>query len=179
MAEEIEKKFRLSRAQFDRAAEDLAALGAEFIGTFSEVNLIFSSPQLEERSAVARIRTTEHGSTLTYKRWISSDAGVKRHIEHETEIGDPDAAAEILSELRLEVRLVYEKRRRAWKVRDAEVVLDELPFGLFMEIEGTPAAIGEAELVVAAEGFEPEPDTYPRLTERLGTRRGALIEARF
>lgn len=179
MAVEIEKKYRLSPEQFEAAATDLISLGAEFLGSFNESNLIFSSKDLESRSAVARIRTTEHGSTLTYKRWMFSASGLKRHIEHETGIEDPEAGEEILRELGLEIRIVYEKRRRAWKVRDTEVVLDELPFGLYMEIEGDPKAIAESEVLLGAEAFESEPETYPRLTEKLGSRVEDRIEARF
>lgn len=179
MAVEIEKKYRLSPDQFDAAATGLINLDAEFIGSSEELNLIFSSTELESRSAVARIRTTEHGSTLTYKRWMSSESGLKSHIEHETLIEDPKETEAILAELGLEVRIVYEKRRRSWKVRDTEVVLDELPFGLYMEIEGDAAAIAETEELLGAKEFEPEPETYPGLTERLGGRVGDRIEARF
>jgi len=37
--------------------------------------------------------------------------------------------------------LVYEKRRTRWKIGTAEIALDELAFGLFMEIEGSEKEI--------------------------------------
>lgn len=179
MAEEIEKKYRLSREQFETAAGDLNAKGAEFFGSFSEVNLIFSSDELASKGAVARIRTTERGSTLTFKRRLLSDDGFKRHIEHETVISDAAVCIEILRELGLSERLIYEKRRRAWKFLETEVVLDELPFGLFMEIEGSPEAIVKVESALGADIFETEPETYPMLTEKLGISREGVTEARF
>ncbi len=75
--------------------------------------------------------------------------------------------------------LVYEKRRKTYKFRDVEIVLDELPFGFFMEIEGSFTAIAEAEMFIGAEDFEIEHETYPRLTARLGKQNGDAVEARF
>ena len=75
--------------------------------------------------------------------------------------------------------LVYEKRRKTWHFRDVELVLDELPFGLFMEIEGSITAIKEAEMLLDIEDFPAEHESYPRLTARFGKRNGDLIEARF
>ena len=179
MAEEIEKKYRLSRDQFEAVALELDSKGAEFIASFSEVNVIFSSDELASKSAVARIRTTEHGSTLTFKRRLVSEDGFKRHIEHETVIADADACIEILRELGLAERIIYEKQRRAWRFGGTEVVLDELPFGLFMEIEGAPQAIVEVETALEAGRFGLEPETYPMLTEKLGKKSGDVTEARF
>lgn len=179
MANEIEKKFRLSRQQFDRLAEDLDAIGAEFRGERREENLIYSGELLLQKASVIRIRRTEHGATLTFKKWVPLEGDLKQHIEHETGIDDPDEAAAMLELLGLELALVYEKKRRTWQVREAEVVLDELPFGFYMEIEGEPSAIREAEMILGAEDLEHEPLTYPRLTEKFGIRIGAVVESRF
>jgi adenylate cyclase class 2 len=37
--------------------------------------------------------------------------------------------------------MVYEKFRSTYQLAGAEVVLDEMPYGNFIEIEGAPAAI--------------------------------------
>jgi adenylate cyclase class 2 len=100
-------------------------------------------------------------------------------VEHETEIVNADAAARIITELGLEPKLVYEKRRKTWRVRSVEVLLDELPFGMFMEIEGSLTAIKEVEMLLGAEDLETEHETYPSLTARLGKQVGERIEARF
>lgn len=179
MSQEIEKKYRLSGKDAERLEEDLRVIGAEFVESRDEVNRIYSGELLSRNASVMRIRTTEHGSTLTFKKWIPGEGDLKRHLELETGIDDPADAAEILAQLGLKLVLVYEKRRRVWKVRESEVVLDELPFGVFMEIEGTPASIREAEMILEAEKLQPEPLTYPRLTEKHGTRVDGVIEARF
>ena len=75
--------------------------------------------------------------------------------------------------------MVYEKRRTRWKIGKAEVALDELPFGLFMEIEGTEKEIARVEKLLEAEALPAVMETYPALTAQLGQKRGGVIEARF
>ncbi len=176
---EIEKKYRLSDERRDLIVASLKAAGAVFEREDEEENTIYNGNVLAETGAIVRIRRTATHSVLTYKRRIEGLSAVKRQIEYETEISDPDAADKIVRGLSLTPRLVYEKRRRIWKFRKVEVVIDELPFGLFMEIEGSVSSIKEVEMLLDIEDLEAELDTYPRLTERLGKNVGGVIEARF
>ena len=64
-------------------------------------------------------------------------------------------------------------------LKDVEVVLDELPFGLFAEIEGEENSIREVEEQLGLADAEAEMATYPELTSRYGEQRGDMIEARF
>ena len=73
-------------------------------------------------------------------------------------------------------RLASEARLRKFR---GPIVLDELPFGLFMEIEGSVMSIREAEMLLDIEELEVEHDTYPRMASRLGNAVGNLIESRF
>ena len=59
------------------------------------------------------------------------------------------------------------------------IVIDELPFGLFAEIEGEENAIREVEERLGLKDAEAEDATYPELARRHGEKRGELIEARF
>jgi adenylate cyclase, class 2 len=179
MAIETEKKYRLDSARRLEILDALSEAGAEFEREDFEINTIFGGGPLDENNAVLRIRTTQSGSFLTYKKRIENRFEVKQQMEIESRFEDPEALKEILENLGLEARLVYEKRRRTWRFRSVEVVLDELPFGLFMEIEGTITAIKEAEMFLGIEDLETEHETYPRLTLRLGKRNGDVVEARF
>ena len=67
----------------------------------------------------------------------------------------------------------------AWLVGGAEVVLDELPFGLFVEIEGDEPRILEVEKLLGLDAAEAEHASYPELTLRHGVKRGDASEARF
>ncbi len=179
MAIETEKKYRLTEEQFKQIPNELKEIGAEFCGEDFEENSIYGGGILNEQNAILRIRKTQNKTILTYKKRIQNDFSVKQQIEHETEVKDFEAIVEIVENLGLIKNLVYEKRRRIYKFRDVEIVLDELPFGFFMEIEGSFTAIAEAEMLTGTEDFEVEHETYPRLTARFGRQNGNAIEARF
>ncbi|HEY8563095.1 MAG TPA: class IV adenylate cyclase [Pyrinomonadaceae bacterium] len=179
MANEIEKKYRLDAARKAAVLESLNEIGAEFQGEDFEENILFSNAELAEKQAILRLRRIGAKTLVTFKQKLTSAAGVKHHLEYETEVADFDVIAEIVEHLGLQRQLVYEKRRRTWTFRNVEIVLDVLPFGEFMEIEGALTAIAEAEMRLGAEDFEVEPLTYPNLTLRLGKLRGGVTEARF
>ncbi|HEY3104501.1 MAG TPA: hypothetical protein VGJ69_12990, partial [Pyrinomonadaceae bacterium] len=74
----------------------------------------------------------------------------------------------------------YEKRRTRWQVGKAKVVIDELPFGLFMEIEASEKQIMRVEKLIDAGRLPAVIETYPSLTATLGKKnRQGIIEARF
>lgn len=179
MSLEIEKKYSLDSAQTSRVCSDLEELKAEFLGDRFEENTLYGGEVLAQHRAILRVRKIGDRAILTYKRRIQSNFDVKQSIEHETEVESAEVLENILSCLGFEKTLVYEKRRRTWKLRDVEVVLDELPFGLYMEIEGSMAGIGEAEMYLGAEDFEVVHETYPNLTSRFGNSNGGMVEARF
>ena len=179
MAIEIEKKYRLTQVQFAKIKETLEDLEAEYIGEDFEENLIYGGGILQEINAVLRIRKTGSKKILTFKKRMVGSSGIKEQIEHETEVENDSEMRKIIGYLGFELRLVYEKRRKKWKLKNTEVVLDELPFGLFMEIEGSAEEIREAELILEAEDFQTEHKTYPNLTAESGKKNGEVIEARF
>ena len=179
MAIEIEKKYRLNTRQYVRLSIVLEEIGAQFQGEDFEENTLYRGGVLDEKNAVLRVRKIADKTILTYKRRIQNEFDIKQQIEHETEIVDAEEIENIIENLGFVRSLVYEKRRHTWNFRQVEIVLDELPFGLFMEIEGSITAIAEAEMFLGAEDFAVEHETYPRLTAKYGKKNGELIEARF
>lgn len=179
MANEIEKKYRLNEEEIKLISKALAEIGARFEGEDFEENILFSNDELIAECAVLRLRRIGEKTILTYKKRIQNDFAVKEQIEYETEIESFVEAAKIFESLGYRRSLVYEKRRRTWHFREVEIVLDELPFGSFMEIEGSVTTIAEAEMFLGAEDFEVVHETYPQLTAKFGKRNGELIEARF
>jgi adenylate cyclase class 2 len=176
---EIEKKYRITSERRSRIEEALKEFGAQFVRDDFEENTIYGGELLGSTASIVRIRRTRDRAILTYKRRVDNASDAKHQIEHESEISDPESVARILLELTLEPKLVYEKRRSIWKLRSVEVLLDELPFGLFMEIEGSLTGIKEVETLLDIEDLETEHETYPRLTAQLGKKTGSMIEARF
>jgi adenylate cyclase class 2 len=180
MAIEIEKKYRVTAGAAGALRARLAAVGAEACGAEFEVNTLYAGPGLEDvRTTALRLRRAGARAWLTYKQRFTRQAAVKRQREDETEVGDADALAAILDALGYRPALVYEKRRETWQLGAAEVVLDELPFGWFVEIEGPEESIDEAEQQLDLAAAEVVHETYPDLTRRFGVSRGGLFEARF
>jgi adenylate cyclase class 2 len=110
---------------------------------------------------------------------MRADNGSKRKIEYETNVSDVDAAEHIIERLGYRLTAVYEKRRKYWRLGDVEVVLDELPFGLYMELEGTEDAIAKVARKLGLKDIEYEPRGYPRLTIKYGKMKGEVAEAKF
>ena len=179
MAIEIEKKYKITLAQREKVLARLRETGAELMGEDFETNELYGGGGLEQKKAVLRVRKIGERAILTYKRRIKNDSPVKHQIEHETEVANPNELEKIIENLGFEKRLVYEKRRQTWRLDGGEILLDELPFGLFMEIEGSADDIHAIEVKLGAGDFRVEHETYPKLTFHLGEENGKIIEARF
>lgn len=181
MAIEIEKKYRLSKKQRVEVLQRLPKIGAKRKSEEFEVNTLYAGHDLEMGRAVLRLRRIDKRSSavLTYKERFPSRSDIKQQREDETRVDNPDAMELILDALGFTPALVYEKRRETWKLGKTEVVIDELPFGLFMEIEGTEASIRDVESKLAIKRLRAEPATYPRLTLKHGKDCDGVIESRF
>lgn len=180
MSIEIEKKYRLTNEHAEplRRRLEKVCVGEGGRVVFEE-NIIYTGPGLDPHRRVLRLRRVDGRAVFTFKEREQTDAAIKRQREEETEVADADALAAILDALGYHPALVYEKRRATWRVAGAEVVLDELPFGLFVEIEGEEEAILDAEKLLGLESAHAEHAPYPQLTQRHGTKKGDVIEARF
>ena len=176
---EVEKKYRLTTKQQQEVRKRLAVIGAHCEGEEFEENTLYGGDVLELGQAVLRIRRVANRALLTYKERVSTRTDIKEQLEQETEVSNPDTLEFILEALGFYPALVYEKRRETWRIGETEIVIDELPFGLFMEIEGEEQAINEIEHQLAMKRLVTEPLTYPRLTRQHGVNVAGVIEARF
>ncbi|MDQ2856472.1 MAG: class IV adenylate cyclase [Acidobacteriota bacterium] len=176
---EVEKKYRLTKKQRDELMRRLPVIGATAHGEEFEENTLYGGETLELGRCVLRLRRVGDHAVLTYKERFPSTASIKRQREDETRVDDPDAMDAILEALGFAPALVYEKRRTTWLLGEAEIVIDELPFGLFMEIEASEPEIKKIERKLAIKGLRAEHATYPQLTRRHGKPYGSVIEARF
>jgi predicted adenylyl cyclase CyaB len=179
MGIEIEKKYRLKSEERERLLARLIETGAERVASEFEENTIYTGGNLDPKRSILRVRRVEGAAILTYKKRFPSASAIKHQREEETHVNNPEALVAILDALGYRPALVYEKRRETWRLAGAVVVVDELPFGLFAEIEGEENAIREAERILELEDAEAEMATYPQLTEQNGERKGTTIEARF
>jgi adenylate cyclase class 2 len=129
---EIEAKFIVDRlVDFRQKVIDRG--GRVLIPRGLERNLRFDDPESELSAShqVLRLRV-DHRATLTYKR--SQSPELREEIEFE--IDDFQSAKAFLEALGYQVFFIYEKYRETFTLGRAEVMLDELPYGSFVEIEG-------------------------------------------
>ena len=179
MAIEIEKKYRIDKKLLVELTAKLSELGAEFTSEVFEENYLHRGGVLDERNAVLRLRKTNDKTVFTYKEKVVSDTVFKHQIEFETDVSNVEATENIIEKLGYKLSVVYEKHRKTWQLGNVEVVLDELPFGYFMEIEGGIDDILAAEKLLDIEHLETEARGYPRLTLKYGKQVDGVVESRF
>jgi len=134
--EEIEVKFLIDDLSAMR--QRLLALGATLKTPRTyEDNWLFDTPdeQLTRRGCLLRLRR-DRRNLITYKEPpAQQDRDFKVLGEYEIEVSDFAQAHTILEKLGFAPALRYEKYRETFTYQGAEIVLDEVPFGTFMEIE--------------------------------------------
>ena len=96
---------------------------------------------LSEAGIVLRLRMDTR-ARLTYKEsGILLAGGARSRYERELEVSDFDGMDTILRKLGFRHTMAYEKYRTTYELDGVEVVLDEMPYGQFVEIEGALPSI--------------------------------------
>ncbi|MCY3867697.1 MAG: class IV adenylate cyclase [Chloroflexi bacterium] len=152
MSDLREVEVKLHTPDLEVVEKSLAAAGATLVKPrVFERNVRYDSADgmLMAAGIVLRLRQDE-AVKLTYKADASVERGIVSRFEAEVELSDFETMDAILQRLGYEVALIYEKYRTTYTLGGAEIVLDELPFGNFTEIEGDAATI---ERVVEALGL--------------------------
>ena len=137
---EIEAKIKVNSLQ--EVAARLSELGAEFLSEYVQKDQYFDDAgrTLTKTDRGIRLRRQKSGNEekifLTYKGAREKDRFKKRQ-EIEMEITDGDSIENLLLAIGYEKAIVFEKKRRVYRLGGCEVALDELPLlGSFVEIEG-------------------------------------------
>lgn len=130
---EIEAKFYLAHLE-DIRKRVIAHSALLKTGRLFERNLRFDTPdrELAGKKHVLRLRQ-DNRATLTFKR---PRGQVETREEFEIELDDFESGRKILEALGYTVITLYEKYRETYQIDLIQVMLDELPFGCFVEIEG-------------------------------------------
>lgn len=171
--QEIEVKFMLQ--DLPGLEKRLLGLGARLHAPrVRETNLRFDTPgrELSQGGRVLRLRQDAR-AVMTYKGPSQPGQEVAVRQEIEFEVSDLDAAGRLLEALGYQVMVMYEKFRAEYHLRDLVVVLDELPYGHFSEIEGPDAeSIQRAAAELGLDWEARCADSYLYLFERLRKARG-------
>lgn len=143
-----EVEIKLYVADLDAIADRLLDVGArQVIPRVHEHNVRYENQQndLSTRGIVVRLRKDTY-VRLTYKEPPSDiiDDGLSHRFEAEVEVDDFDTMSLMLEKLGYTPHLIYEKYRTTYVLDDVEVVLDEMPYGNFVELEGEPDNIYQA-----------------------------------
>ena len=96
---------------------------------------------------------------------VKSEARVRKELEMEVE--DFETAAAILELVGFEPKQIYEKYRETFELGRVEVVLDEMPFGDFVELEGEEDDIRETAGVLGLNWNHRILDNYLTIMDQL------------
>ena len=134
--QETEVKFYIQ--DFNRIKNRLEEMGAQLIQErVLETNIRFDLPgaRLRAGGRVLRLRR-DTAARLTYKSASTNEQGVLSREEIEFVVEDFEKAKRFLEALGYQKLVYYEKYRTTYEFNKALIMLDELPYGNFVEIEG-------------------------------------------
>ena len=134
---EIEVKFLLDDMQ---AIQDrITQLGGISEGPVFETNIRFenASHGLRKNRSILRLRK-DRKTTLTFKSDANeNDHQFKINTEYEVVVDDFAMMKQILEALGFQQEQIYEKKRDTVMLHHTTLCMDTMPFGTFLEIEGS------------------------------------------
>ena len=138
--QEIEAKFHVQNLR--KIELRLLELKAQLIQPrVHEVNLRFDRPDGELRNSFRVLRLRQDDiARFTFKGpSVEKDGGILSRQEIEFEVGNFESAKQFLEAIGFQVVVFYEKFRTTYEFNNTHIMLDELPYGSFIEIEGENA----------------------------------------
>jgi len=171
---EVEIKFKIRNS--DSIRKKLKNQGAKFLGKVFERTIRFDTPNndLEKNKKFLRIRTG-FKNVITFKRKLKNK-NFKEREEIELEISDLEKMKMILENLGFTKIKIMEKHREKWQLNKGEIVIDKLPMGEFIEIEGKEKTIREAVKNLGLNFKDRITTTYWDLWKEFSKRRGIKNE---
>jgi adenylate cyclase class 2 len=169
---ELEVKFFISRR--NELEMKLEKMGQVIAPRVYEVNLRFDTPDrsLTAAGKVLRLRQ-DTKSRVTFKGVGRLEGGAHLRQELEFTVSDFDTARALFEALGYQVYTIYEKYRTTYQLGNVEVVVDELPTGEFLEIEGLDSeSIHRAAQQLGLNWDAGIMESYTVLFERLKVRLG-------
>lgn len=165
---EIETKFRVRDTR--KIETRLQALEARLVQPRQfEENLRFDLPDGSLRKSYRVLRLRQDGKVLLTYKGPGGEAvdGIRAREEWEVTVSDFATMQKILESLGYGIQFIYEKYRTTYIIKTSQVMLDEMPFGLFIEIEGKT----QADVITLAGHLYLDkdraiPDSYQVLFER-------------
>ena len=174
---EVEVKFFLDDpAGFEKR---LRSIGANLVQPRThELNYRFDTPDLTltRTRQVLRLRQ-DQAVVVTYKGPALQGQAVSMRKEIELEVNNFQAAKDLFEALGYQVAVLYEKYRTVYTLNELEITLDEMPFGVFTEIEGGDAqTIERMAASLSLLWSQRILESYLMLFERVKQNRGLKLQ---
>jgi adenylate cyclase, class 2 len=137
-----------------------------------ELNLRFDTPEMDMAHNAQTLRLRQDtAARLTFKGPATTQEGVRVRQEIEFVVSDFQSARLFLQGLGYQVTMIYEKYRAQYEIDGVHVMLDEMPYGDFVEIEGpNPASILAVNKRLGLDWASSVSDSYTMLFDKLRNR---------
>ena len=139
---EIEVKFSITDIEDMRRR--LTAIGACLRkNRIFEMNYRYDTEthHLLKNKSILRLRKDREAILTLKSRHDVESKEFKIHREIEVRVDDFDKTDMIIQAMGFTRQQVYEKWRETFRMDDTEIVIDSMPYGHFIEIEGQPESI--------------------------------------
>ncbi|MBU1052231.1 MAG: class IV adenylate cyclase [Proteobacteria bacterium] len=137
--EQLETEVKYYITDINALRDKLISLGACAGKNLFEINVRFDDKNktLFKNKSLLRVRKDEK-ATLTFKSQPEiKDSRFKTLKEYEIEVSDFSTTCQIIELLGLAKQQIYEKWRETLTIGDTVFCIDKMPYGDFLEIEGS------------------------------------------
>jgi len=174
----IEHEVKLAFASVEAARQAVTAAGGrlDVSRRLLDDRLFDTNDQhLRQTGAALRVRRDATRAFVTFKGPVQAGP-VKSRQEIETTVGDADVAEALLVSLGFRRWFRSEKYREEYLIGEARVTVDEVPIGVFVEIEAPPPVIDDVARRLGREPSDYRLESYPALQAAWCRTRGREFE---
>ncbi len=179
MAIETEIKFPVE--DFSPILERMNNLGYSCTDWYFEQNLVFDyeNGTLRQKDILLRIRRGLADKITLKLPAEKENLMYKQREELESELADPGVMEKVFNCLGLQTWFRYEKFRRICRLDETKVCLDILPFGYYVELEGTENRLYQAAGELGLEQEKSSTKTYHELHQEYRKESGLEPDPNF
>lgn len=133
-----EKQVKYKINNFDYISKRLIEIEAIFIGGFMEKTIRYDNDDLKYSNNGIFIRTKSGMKNVLTLKEIPTDSSNTsfERITTEIEVDNINKIGYILEKMGLTKKFIMEKYRLFFKYDNVDILIDELPFGIYLEIKG-------------------------------------------
>lgn len=167
----------------DALRSTLRDLEAAVDGPYFESNAVFDyeDRSLKKAGTLLRLRQKKGKAVLTVKKPPEAEvpSTLKVFEEIESVVDDYETVQKALQAVGFKVAFTYEKVREKWRHQDCIICIDRLPFGVFVEIEGTEETVPACAASLGLAGNATSKATYHALNIEYREKNGLDYDESF